>query len=124
MFTKEDLQGDNLNRLCCIIMHQMGQHPLTRYATLSYASQKEFDNKLNEYIQFLPDEDWQEGIIEHFDEIINKEIFNKSFQASAWVADEVITDVQHIEKPTLERDMSGNIISTKNIDESAVCKDI
>ena len=58
-------------------MHQMGQHPLARYANLSYASQKEFDNRLNEYIHHLPDDDWQEVLIQQFNEIINKEIFNK-----------------------------------------------
>ena len=99
----------------------MGQHPLTKYATLSYASQKEFNNKLNEYIKYLPKKDWQECIIEQFDEIINKEVFNKSFQPSSWIADEVVTDVQHLEKPKLESSTGENIISAESIDESTVC---
>ena len=61
MFSKEDLHGDNLNRLCCIIMDQMGHHPLEKYSMLSNASQQEFDNRLNEYIKYLPDVDWEDN---------------------------------------------------------------
>ena len=124
MFSQEDFKGDNLNRLSCIIMHQMGQHPLAKYANLSYASQKEFDNRLNEYIHHLPNDDWETVLIQEFNEIINKEIFGKSFQPSEWQCDEVVTDVQHLEKPKLERSTAENIISTESINESAVCKDI
>ena len=124
MFSQEDFKGDNLNRLSCIIMHQMGQYPLAKYANLSYASQKEFDNRLNEYIKKLPDNDWETVLIQEFNEIINKEIFGKSFQPSEWQCDEVVTDVQHLEKPKLERSARENIISNESIDESTVCKDI
>ena len=124
MFSKQDFQGDNLNRLCCIIMHEMGQHPLQKYNNLSYASQKDFDNRLNKYIQQLPDENWEAELINDFIEIMNNKIFVKEFNANEWQCDEVITDVQHLEKPTLQRDASLNIISVEHIDEPTVCKDI
>ena len=63
MFSQEDFKGDNLNRLSCIIMHQMGQHPLVQPSSKS----KEFDNRLNEYIQF--NDDWESN---RANEIINK----------------------------------------------------
>ena len=121
MFSKTDFQGDNLHRLCVIIMHKMGQHPLHQYDLLSYASQKEFDNKLNKYIQYLPDKNWEEVLIHDFNDVINNKIFVKEFNANEWRCDEVITDVQHLEKPSLERDATQNIMSAEHIDESAVC---
>ena len=123
MFSKTDFQKDNLHRLCVITMHEMGQHPLTQYSSLSYASQKEFEHKINGYIKQLPADNWLDVIVERFNNIIHKEIFDKSFRATEWRSDEVITDVQHLEKPTIEKDDSEIIMSAQDIDESAVCED-
>ena len=124
MFSNKVIQGDNLDRLCCIIMHQMGQHPLQQYALLSYASQKEFDNKLNEYIKLLPDKNWEEKLINDFNDVINNKIFVKEFNAKEWRCDEIITDVQHLRRPILQNDVSLNIISVEHIDEPTICQNI
>ena len=117
MFSKSDIQGDNLHRLSCIVMSQLGEHPLQHYNYLSYARQKEFENKFDNYIKALPN-DWQEVITQDFNEVINRDVFSKGFNPAEYRCDEVITDVQHIQKPKLERDTSLNIISIEGIDES------
>ena len=79
---------------------------------------------MKEYILYLPVDNWELVIMNDFNTIITKEIFEKSFNPSAFTADEVITDVQHLKRPTLQRDASLNILSVEHIDESAVCQNI
>ena len=43
MFSQADFQGENLHRLCVIIMNSLDKHPLTQFHTLSNAYQKLFD---------------------------------------------------------------------------------
>ena len=89
-----------------------------------YASQKEFDNRLNEYIKYLPHVDWEITIVNKFNDIISSKVFDQSFDPLKWKADQVITDVQHLKKQESEEDIPQNIISVEHIDESAVCQNI
>ena len=118
MFTQADFQGDNLHRLCVITMNTLGKHPMTQFHSLSYALQKEFDKQMNAYINNLPPEGWETVILDDFDTIFHTKILCDDTDVSKYRCDEVITDPQIIPKDSNVNDISGNIISTQDINES------
>jgi hypothetical protein len=121
MFSQADFQGDSLHRLCVITMNSLGKDPMTQFHTLSYASQKEFDNKMNEYIRNLPAEGWEQVILDNFHTIFHTKIMDDGADITKFRCDEIVSDVQHIAK---DAETPENIMFAENIDEPKLCEDI
>ena len=124
MFSQADFQGDNLHRLCVITMHSIGKHPMTQFHMLSNVFQKEFDKKMNSYINNLPSEGWESVILDDFDTIFHTEILCDDSDISRFRCDNVITDPQNIPKENGVIETPENIMSEESIDESELRKDI
>ena len=79
MFDKMDFQGDAKMKIVCIVMNMLGKTPLMRFSQLLSKDKRLFNEKLNEYINHLPEEDWQTKINNDFMSMCNDEIFNETF---------------------------------------------
>lgn len=75
---------ENVDRLRVIIMDHMDYHPLTPFKSLRPKEQKRFNEKLNEYIKELPEDerDWNAKMQEDFNEVCVREIFTEDFDPS------------------------------------------
>ncbi len=79
MFEKNDFQGDIKIKIVCIVMNMLGKPPLMRFSQLLSKDKRLFNEKLNDYVNHLPEEDWQTKINDDFILMCNDEIFNESF---------------------------------------------
>jgi len=78
-FTMEDFHKPEIaQRISVITMMQMGKNPLTPFKNLDPSVQKKFNRLMNNYIKTLPD-DFMPKLLEDFNQIVNEEIFNESF---------------------------------------------
>ena len=107
-------------------IYYFSPYPIRSKIALLIYSRKGYEwaklNDLDLSKDSYPPKRGSEKIYDHdFNDVINNKIFVKEFNANEWRCDEVITDVQHLEKPTLERDTTQNIMSAEHIDETAVC---
>ena len=118
MFSQDDFFGDNLHKLCVIIMEKMKQDPLQQFRNLTDSSQRVFQKRLTEYIKELPAEDWKYQIDEDFSFIVNHIILHSDNDYASLRCNEVVTEVQHIPKE------AENIISASIINESTIREDI
>jgi hypothetical protein len=83
MFSKEDFNSENAQRLSVIIMTQMRENPLTLFKTLPDSKKAKFNRLLNEYIQKeLQREDWMDTLLRDFNRIVNEDILNEDFDPS------------------------------------------
>ena len=124
MFSQADFQGENLHRLCVITMNSLDKHPLTQFHTLSNAYQKLFDRKMNEYIQNLPAEEWEQVILDDFHTIFHTKIIDSDTDITQFRCDEVITDPQSISKDDIVKEIPKNIMFTEDIDEPKLREDV
>jgi hypothetical protein len=84
MFLKTDFEGDTKMKICVIVMHLIGKPPLTRFNQLLMKEKRLFNEKLNEFIENLPNE-WEEKLQNEFHQICNDEIFNENFNAEKYL---------------------------------------
>jgi len=91
MFSKEDFQGDTKVKIACIVMNRINQPPLKRFSQLLNKDKRLFNEKLNEFIHSLPEQDWLKHVDDQFNTVINDEIFNENFIAEKY---DVITQIQ------------------------------
>ena len=124
MFTQADFQGDNLHRLCVITMNSIQKDPMTQFHTLSNVYQKLFDKKMNEYIHNLPAEEWEQVILDDFNTIFHTKIIDSDTDVTKFRCDEVISDIQRIEKNETDNKTPENKMFIENIDEPEFCEDI
>jgi hypothetical protein len=83
MFSKEDFNKENAERLSVIIMTQMDKPPLTPFPQLTTSQRTKFNRLLNEYIQnYLQTDDWQDKLLYDFNLIITEDVLNEEFDAS------------------------------------------
>jgi len=83
MFSKDDFNSDNAQRLSVIIMTEMKLSPLTSFKALAPSQKIKFNRLMNEYIQLkLQDDKWFETLINDFNCIVNEDILNEDFDAS------------------------------------------
>jgi hypothetical protein len=75
MFTQDDFKSQAI-RLKIIINYKLGLNIFSEFKDMSRLKQKEFNIKLNEYIKALPD-DWEETVMNDFNEICADQIFHK-----------------------------------------------
>jgi hypothetical protein len=97
MFQKTDFCGDNVTRLQVIVMNLMGKNVLTNFKELMQHEKRKFNFCLNAYINALPEE-WQDKILEDFNAVCNDYIYNEKFDAMNFLARELISDIQLLEK--------------------------
>ena len=79
MFDKKDFQGDVKMKIVCIVMNMLGKPPLMRFSQLLNKEKRLFNETLNNYINHLPDENWETKINDDFIMMCNDEIFNETF---------------------------------------------
>lgn len=80
-FGKDDFNPENATRLSVIIMTKMNKPPLTSFKSLDPSVQTKFNRLMNQYIQALPD-DYMPKLLEDFNQIVNEDIMNESFNPS------------------------------------------
>jgi len=80
MFSQNDLKGDIQMKLTVIIMAMLEKYPLTPVNHLFSKERKQFDELLNDYINQLPENDWEEHITTDFNKVCIDKIFTSSFQ--------------------------------------------
>jgi hypothetical protein len=95
MFSKEDFNKENAQRLSVIIMAQMRKPHLTSFRNLGANQQSKFNRLLNGYIQeHLQVENWEEKLFGDFNRIVNEDILNEDFDAGKQFVPIVITEPQ------------------------------
>jgi hypothetical protein len=83
MFSKEDFNSENAQRLSVIIMTYMNKPPLTAFKALRDSQKQKFNRLLNEYIQKeLQQENWRDTLLCDFNRIVNENILNEDFDPS------------------------------------------
>ena len=93
MFSKEDFNKENAERLSVIIMAQMDKPPLTCFPQLTTSQRTKFNRLLNEYIQnYLQTDDWQDKLLYDFNLIITDDVLNEEFDASKQFVPIINTD--------------------------------
>jgi hypothetical protein len=72
---------ENVDRLRVIIMDAMEHYPLKPFKRLKPREQKRFNEKLNDYINNLPEleVDWDLQLQSDFNEVCQREIFTEDF---------------------------------------------
>lgn len=72
---------ENVDRLRVIIMDAMEHYPLKPFKRLKPREQKRFNEKLNDYINNLPDseKEWDLQLQKDFNEVCQREIFTEDF---------------------------------------------
>ena len=84
-FSKSDFVGENVQRLSVICMEAIGEAPLQWFRNLVPIKQKKFNKVLNEYIESLPDEEWEEKIKKDFNDIV----YERCFENPKWRAEDL-----------------------------------
>ena len=83
VFSKDDFNKENAQRLSVIIMTQMSKPPLTPFVSLSESQKVKFNHLLNEYINSrLLGDDWLQTLLDDFNRIVNEDILNEDFDPS------------------------------------------
>ena len=90
-FSTLDFNKENAQRLCVIIMKQMGKNILTPFKSLGSTKQAKFNRLLNEYIQSLP-EDWEPVLMRDFNQIVEEDLLNEEFDPSTTFIPVIDTD--------------------------------
>jgi len=86
VFCLDDLKnGDTLTKIQVFIMVEMNKHPLTTFKSLSLGGQRKFNEKLNLYINTLPElgDGWQLKVQEDFNTACIEELYTNKFKAEA-----------------------------------------
>ena len=83
MFSKDDFNSNNTQRLLVLIMTEMKYPPLTSFKSLAPSLKAKFNRLMNEYIQAkLQDDNWYEILINDFNRIVNEDILNEDVDPS------------------------------------------
>ena len=82
MFSIDDFADvENTKMLSAIILTKIDKQPLSNFHKLSVKQKKVFNEKLNEYIKTLPDENWKEELTKEYHLVLNEEVFTTDFNA-------------------------------------------
>ena len=79
---------------------------------------------MNEYIHNLPAEEWEQVILDDFNTIFHTKIMDSDTDVTKFRCDEVISDIQRIEKNETDNKTPENKMFIENIDEPEFCEDI
>ena len=83
MFSKDDFNSDNAQRISVIIMTEMKLPPLTSFKVLTPSQKTKFNRLMNKYIQSKQQDDkWFETLMNDFNCIVNEDILNEDFDPS------------------------------------------
>ena len=93
MFSEEDFNQDNAQRLSVIIMKQMGRSPLQLFRDLPDSQKRKFNRIMNEYIKKLG-LNWETKLVDDFNLIVNEDIFNEDFDPNLTTIKNINTDRQ------------------------------